>query len=198
MAKLLYNFVLNLRRPISHGSSHRAFVSFGYKYPSSASQSTESRIQCSNFSRSERRNWKIDGKYFLCAAPTFLAFFKKPEGEEDTTWLEKLIPIEIRVLFQKEDDSPEGQLVMTMKRAIMCVQREQYKKGEQIIHLALRMAQQMQHADAITLCYDIMANLALETEQYEKADKLFVAVLQRLLQKGVKQNDIKVGSNAHH
>lgn len=192
MAKLLCNIILNLRQSISHESSRRAFASVTRGYRPLAVHS----LQCSNFNRSDRRNGKIKGEHLLCAVPIFLAYFKKPEGEDsDATWLEKLIPLNIRLIFQKEDDSPEGRLVMTMKRAIICIQREQYEKGEQIIHLALRMAQEMQHADAITLCYDIMANLALETEQHEKAEKLFVGVMKRLLQKGVEQNDIKVTSN---
>lgn len=195
MARLLCNIVLNSQRSISNDFSRKTIACLRFKYRAMPNQNGKYRIQCSNCSRSEQRNRyhkpQIDG-YLLCAAPTFLAFFKKEESEDDLTWLEKLVPLNIRLMFRKEDDSPEGQLVMTMKRAIICIQREQYKKGEQIIHLALRMAQQMQHDDAITLCYDIMANTAMETEQYEKADKLFVAVLQRLLQKGVKQNDKKV------
>lgn len=130
----------------------------------------------------------------LVAAPTFLAFFKKKDedDDEDLSFLEKLIPKEIRILLQKEDESPHGRLVMTLKRSIYLMQQNKMDKAEQVIHLALRMAQDMQHRNAITLCFDIMANLALERQQYEKAEKLFVAVLQRLLQAGTEQDDIKV------
>lgn len=153
-----------------------------------------------DFGRSDHRKrnnqWSEFTRYVL-AAPTFLAFFQKKESEDDEPkiWLEKLVPLNIRLMFEKEDESPEGKLVMTLKRAILCIQNNQHNKAEQMIHLALRMAQEMQHADGITLCYDLMANLALETQKFEKAAKLFVAVLQRLLEKGIKQNDAKVFMN---
>lgn len=90
------------------------------------------------------------------------------------------------------EDTPEGKLVMTIKRSILCIQREQYAKAEQMLHLALRMAQDLQNKDGVTFIYDVMANLAMETEQYKKAEKLFVNVMQRLLQDGCKEDDIKV------
>lgn len=90
------------------------------------------------------------------------------------------------------EDTPEDKLVMTIKRSILCIQREQYAKAEQMLHLALRMAQDLQNKDGVTFIYDVMANLAMETEQYKKAEKLFVNVMQRLLQDGCKEDDIKV------
>lgn len=79
-----------------------------------------------------------------------------------------------------------------MKRTILCIQRGEFKKAEQMGHLALRMAQDIKSYDGITMCYDIMGNLAQEVGQYKKAEDLFVAVLQRLLQQGVAQDDIRV------
>lgn len=90
------------------------------------------------------------------------------------------------------EDTPEDKLVMTIKRSILCIQREQYAKAEQMLHLALRMAQDLQNKDGVTFIYDVMANLAMETEQYKKAEKLFINVMQRLLQDGCKEDDIKV------
>lgn len=147
-----------------------------------------------NSSNNDGNNHKsFSSVCLVAAAPTFLAFFKKKETEDDElTFLEKLIPEEIRILLQKEDESPEGRLVMTLKRSIYMMQLNKMEKAEQMIHLALRMAQDMKHTTGITLCYDIMANLAMEREQYEKAEKLFVVVIQRLLQAGDEQDDIKV------
>lgn len=196
---MLYNFVLISRRLILNKLIGRK-CGAGYRANPNLKQRNQCSTMSSTYSGSDQRrddrnnnNRKIDFRCFFLAAPVFVEAFKKTETEDDVvkTWLDKLIP-NFRFIFEKEDDSPEGQLVMTVKRAIVCIQREQYKKAEQMIHLALRMAQTMQHDDGITMCFDIMANLAYETEQFEKADKLFVAVLQRLLEKGVKQNDIKV------
>lgn len=91
-----------------------------------------------------------------------------------------------------EDETPEGQLIMCIKRSILCIQREQYAKAEQMLHVALRMAQDLQNKEGITFIFDVMANLAMETEQYKKAERLFVTVMQRLLADGCAQDDIKV------
>lgn len=90
------------------------------------------------------------------------------------------------------EDTPEGKLIMCLKRSILCVQRQQYDKAEQMLHLALRMAQDQQSKQGITYVFDVMANLAMEMGQYAKAERLFVAVMQRLLQDGYKEDDIKV------
>ena len=96
-------------------------------------------------------------------------------------------------LFKKdEDETPEDKLITTIKRSILCIQREQYDKAEQMLHLALRMAQDLKNRDGITYVYDVMANLAMEREQYKKAEKLFADVLRRLLSDGVSEVSPKV------
>lgn len=132
--------------------------------------------------------------------PTFLAFFQKKEDTEESepepSFWDKVLPEDLAILVKKkpvEDEStPEGQLKTVIKRTILAIRRSEFDKAEQMAHLALRMAQDIQHYDGITLCYDVMANLAFDREQYEKAQKLFESVLQRLLQKGEAQDDIKV------
>lgn len=141
-------------------------------------------------------------RYNLCAlasVPTYLAFFQKKEedgeNKEPSFW-EKYLPEEITLFFKKlpvEDESTsEGKLKTTLKRTILCIRKGEFQKAEQMAHLALRMAQDTQNYDGTTLCYDVMANLAFDSEQYAKAQKLFEEVLQRLLQKGVPQDDIQV------
>nr|XP_012229829.1 PREDICTED: tetratricopeptide repeat protein 19 homolog, mitochondrial isoform X2 [Linepithema humile] len=61
-----------------------------------------------------------------------------------------------------------------------------------MLHLALRQAQTIQHYDAVTYVYDVMANLAFDTEDYHKAEKLFVSVLQRLMSNGASEDDMRV------
>lgn len=135
---------------------------------------------------------------FLTSLPAFLAYFKKSEdGEKPAeSFLESILPAEISILLKKipeeNENSSDEMLKTVMKRTILCIQRKEFEKAEQMAHLALRMAQDMQHYDGITLCYDIMANLAYELNQHEKAEKLFVSVLQRILQKGVQEDDIQV------
>lgn len=88
--------------------------------------------------------------------------------------------------------NPEDELIMAMKRGILCTQRGEFNKAEQILHVALAMAQKQRNEDAITYIYDLMANLAMEKNEPMKAKKLFVSVMQRLFQQGVEQDDIRV------
>lgn len=70
--------------------------------------------------------------------------------------------------FSKKDDedSPENQLIKTIKMSILNIQREDYRKAEQMLHIALKMAQDLQSKDGITYIYDIMANLAMEVDGF--------------------------------
>lgn len=61
-----------------------------------------------------------------------------------------------------------------------------------MLHLALRQAQTLQNYDAVTYVYDVMANLAFDTGDYHKAEKLFVSVLQRLMSNGASEDDMRV------
>lgn len=61
-----------------------------------------------------------------------------------------------------------------------------------MLHLALHMAQTIEHFKAITYIFDLMANLAFEMGEYEKAEKLFVTVMQRLISTGTLENDLKI------
>ncbi|XP_066253690.1 tetratricopeptide repeat protein 19 homolog, mitochondrial isoform X2 [Euwallacea similis] len=94
--------------------------------------------------------------------------------------------------FDQDEEEKESELIMTLKRAVLCTQREEYEKAEQMLHLALRIAQQQQNQQGILYCYDLMANLAFNTYNLDKAEKLFVTVLQLLLGGGIPEDDIKV------
>lgn len=97
--------------------------------------------------------------------------------------------------LSKDNESPEDKLITTIKRSILCMQRQEYDKAEQMLHLALRMAQDIHSKDGITYVYDVMANLAMEREQFQKAEKLFVDVMKRLLNAGYLENSPKVTRN---
>lgn len=163
------------------------------RYVASFNKTYDSNHNKSNY----KSNYKSN--VFICASlPTFLAFFQKKdeEGNSEPSFLDKILPEEIGLLIKKkpvEDlSTPEDQLKSILKRTILSIRKGEFNKAEQLAHLALRTAQDIQSYDGITLCYDIMANLAFEREQYEKAQKLFESVLQRLLQNGVAQDDTRV------
>lgn len=105
-----------------------------------------------------------------------------------------LIAANIFSLFKKDDEeeTPEDKMIMAIKRSILCIQKEEYGKAEQMLHLALRMAQDLNSKDGITYIYDVMGNLAMERGHFNKAEKLFVDVMKRLFGDGLKEDDIKV------
>lgn len=72
------------------------------------------------------------------------------------------------------------------------MQKEEFKKAEQLLHVALRQAQSIQHYDGVTYVYDVMANLAFQVGEYKKAETLFVSVMQRLIAGGTPKDDIKI------
>ncbi|XP_013187609.2 tetratricopeptide repeat protein 19 homolog, mitochondrial [Amyelois transitella] len=88
--------------------------------------------------------------------------------------------------------SAEDELILTLKHCVLFIQRTEYEKAEQLLHVALRQAQQIHHQIGITYIYDIMANLALEREQLDKAKDLFVAVTQRIMADGATEDDSRV------
>ncbi|CAK9817033.1 Tetratricopeptide repeat protein 19 homolog, mitochondrial [Anthophora plagiata] len=92
---------------------------------------------------------------------------------------------------EKEKDDIE-ELRMTIKRSILLIQKEEFLKAEQMLHIALRQAQTLQHYDGITYVYDVMANLAYNTDDFKKAEKLFLSVLKRLVAKGIPENNLAI------
>lgn len=131
----------------------------------------------------------------LVTVPPFLTFFEKKEKEEPKPFWEQFVPDIILHMIRKrpeESESPEDQLINLIKRTLFCIHEGEYVRAEQMAHLALRMAQDLQHYDGITLCYDVMANQADHLKQYKKAEKLYIEVIQRLLWQGVPQGDNRV------
>ncbi|XP_017882082.1 tetratricopeptide repeat protein 19 homolog, mitochondrial [Ceratina calcarata] len=92
---------------------------------------------------------------------------------------------------ERERDDIE-ELTMTIKRSILLIQKQEFPKAEQMLHIALRQAQTLQHYDGITYIYDIMANLAYDLNDFKKAETLFKFVLSRLLAKKVPEDDLSV------
>lgn len=88
--------------------------------------------------------------------------------------------------------SAEDELIQTIKHCILFIQRLEYEKAEQLLHIALRQAQQVHHQLGITYIYDVMANLALEREQLDKAKQLFISVTQRVMADGATEDDPRV------
>lgn len=86
----------------------------------------------------------------------------------------------------------EDELIHTIKYSILFIQRNEYEKAERLLHVALRQAQQIQNEQGITYIYDVMANLALQKDQLDKANSLFVAVAQRVMASGATEDDLRI------
>lgn len=109
-----------------------------------------------------------------CTAPCMLGFSL-------FTWLG----------FEKKLNA-EDELIHTIKHCILFIQKNELEKAEQLLHVALRQAQQIHHQVGITYIYDVMANLALQREELDKAKQLFVVVTQRIMANGVLEDDPRV------
>lgn len=108
-------------------------------------------------------------------------------GLDEDSKLERKYDKEIK--GTKDEDFDE-KLRNVLRPAIVNMQEGEYDKAEKVIHIALRMAQDVQHHDAILYIHDLLANLAYQAEDYKKAEKLFVDVMQRQIgYKGVAEDD---------
>lgn len=88
-----------------------------------------------------------------------------------------------------EENKEKDPLIHTIKLGILNLQREQYKKAESILHVALRIAQERMDPEAETYIFDILANVAFEKGEHSKAEKLFVDVMQRTIAAGTPRDD---------
>lgn len=147
-----------------------------------------------------RNYYTRDDSFKLLFPAGFLPFFSREDDNENDMTPPKQYIIRLKKSYpfleineeEKKQETPQEQFIRTLKYAIAYMQLEQFAKAEQMLHLSLRMAQDQHDFDGITYCFDIMANLALEVEQFKKAEKLFVNVMQRLLQKGHTEDDIQM------
>ncbi|XP_034948285.1 tetratricopeptide repeat protein 19 homolog, mitochondrial [Chelonus insularis] len=91
-----------------------------------------------------------------------------------------------------EENDAESELIMLIKRSVLLIQKDEFKKAEQMLHVALRQAQMLQNEQGITYIYYVMADLAFQVGEIEKAQNLYKSVMQRLLSSGTPQDDIKI------
>ena len=67
--------------------------------------------------------------------------------------------------------------------------RGEYEKAEFILHSALKMAKDLSNEKAQDYIYVILGDTALETRDYQKAEKLYKEVIRRLLTNGRAKED---------
>ncbi|RWS25905.1 Tetratricopeptide repeat protein 19-like protein [Leptotrombidium deliense] len=94
--------------------------------------------------------------------------------------------------FEEELLLQEDPFILTIKRGVLCMQREEYDKAELILHTALKQAQNLMHEKAETYILAVLANVAFEKKDYKKCETLYKTVLSRVLSKGIKEDDESV------
>jgi len=93
------------------------------------------------------------------------------------------------VKSEEENEKKESDLINMMKLGILAIRKGELKKAEQLLHVALKTAQEAQNSQAVTYIYDLMANVAFQSNQYAKAENLFKHVMQRLISGGMAEDD---------
>jgi len=91
----------------------------------------------------------------------------------------------------KEDQTSadEEKIIHMIKLAKLSAQRKDFNKSEQLLHLAFRSAQQLNHQKAQKYIIDEMANNAYELGDFRKAEKLFKEMLRRIITDGTSPDD---------
>jgi len=90
-------------------------------------------------------------------------------------------------LFGVEDKpelTGEDRIIHMVKLAKLSQQKGEAKKAEQLFHLALRAAQDLQHKKAESYIIDEMANHAFQYGDHHKAEKLFIDTIKKLVADG--------------
>jgi len=90
--------------------------------------------------------------------------------------------------LSKTEPTEEENLEMTVKMAILAIQEGNLVKADKLLHVALKLANDMQYQAAATHIYCLMANLAMERGLVGQAERLFTEVLKRLMASGEAQD----------
>ncbi|KAF2358745.1 Anaphase-promoting complex subunit 5 [Trinorchestia longiramus] len=80
---------------------------------------------------------------------------------------------------QQQPASEDSPLILLIKEGIIAFHKGEHEKSETILHLALKMAQDLEDSQSVTYIFDVLANLALQRGEHSKAEQLFKSVLQR-------------------
>lgn len=80
-------------------------------------------------------------------------------------------------------------MISVIKLGVLSLQKEEYDKAENILHLALKLAQERRDMQAQRYIYDLLANVAFKKGDFPKAEKLFIQVTKELIASGTPPDD---------
>lgn len=88
--------------------------------------------------------------------------------------------------LKKEEEDP---MISVIKLGVLSMQKEEFDKAENILHLALKLAQERQDMQAQRYIFDLLANVAFKKGDFPKAEKLFIQVTKELIASGTPPDD---------
>ncbi|KRX87116.1 Tetratricopeptide repeat protein 19, mitochondrial [Trichinella pseudospiralis] len=94
--------------------------------------------------------------------------------------------------YSVEDDSKRVQITNLVKEAISCLRKKLFEDAIDILHTALRIAEEENDDRAINYIYDLLANIYYEMNVSEKALALFHNLMNRLLSQNVAKDDASI------
>lgn len=80
-------------------------------------------------------------------------------------------------------------MISVIKLGILSMQKEEYDKAENILHLGLKLAQERRDMQAQRYIYDLLANVAFKKGDFPTAEKLFIQVTKELIASGTPPDD---------
>lgn len=115
---------------------------------------------------------------------------KNEEARKKRIWkMHMLLGLSLFSSKEEGKEEKESELIIMIKRGILALKNGELNKAEQLLHVALKTAQEGQNRLAVTYIFDLLANLAYQREEYTKAENLFKEVLQRMLADGMPEDD---------
>ncbi|KRY35100.1 Tetratricopeptide repeat protein 19, mitochondrial [Trichinella spiralis] len=91
-----------------------------------------------------------------------------------------------------EDDDKRVQITNLVKEAIGCLRKKLFEDAIDILHNALKIAEEANDDRAINYIYDLLANIYYEMNVSEKALALFHNLMNRLLSQKVPKDDASI------
>nr|CAG4640884.1 EOG090X06TI [Eulimnadia texana] len=87
------------------------------------------------------------------------------------------------------EEAETGRNKKTFKRRVIHFNRGENDKAEQLLHVALRSAQELNNIKAERYIVDLLANNAYDMGDFHKAEKLFKDLISQLLSEGLSADD---------
>ena len=101
-------------------------------------------------------------------------------GATEAILLSSTIPVK----DEKQRQELHESMVLNIKKAILKLRDQEFNNAEDLLHVALGIAQQIKDEQAEIFILDLLANMYFETRDYVKAEKAFKEVLSRELSSG--------------